>query len=552
MIRTHRFRQNFRRCLAALVACGFFASSAHAELITVGPDPDCTTGSLVAALLLARLNGTDFDEIRVMQGTYSNLALSSTGISYSLTGGYNHCRLGAQALGRSNLVGNFVDPVLRITGAESSYHNVTLSHLNISNGGNLASGVHGGGVDATNLRLVLEETTVLNNRATRGGGISMRRNGNAVSVILELQRNVSVLGNAANYGGGIYAAHASVRIRPDGTEVAANVAAEGTGGGLHLEFSDLSVGSFGLPETSNTAKGLVIRDNLTSYGGGGLFAESGLIDLRETAFLRNMTHARSGGAILIRRGQLQVGRDSSGLAVQCPAGVACSRFENNVAGFDCPRDDGDGGAIALYDTRAFVQQTLFSGNCGAYGAVLTAFGTVSPQPAIDIEGIVTRNNVSRAGFRSFETAGETPVRIRYSTLTGDFSREFVEGGQIDRLVPPLIPTPANANRYIRTSILQTAMPSGWSIGFADCNLTSVSDWAGMFRDGLNGDFRLAATAPAIDACSAAVAPTETLDIERKPRCTDSPAHANGGGHCDIGAFEYDDDPFGYGFGNDFE
>ena len=128
--------------------------AAHAALITVGPAAGCSTNNLSLALSVAALNGTDFDEIRVMEGTYTGVALSTSGISYSLTGGYNHCQLGAQALGRTNLAGNFHDSVLSISGATNAYHNVTLSHLNISNGGSSANTpLYGGGIRARDLRL---------------------------------------------------------------------------------------------------------------------------------------------------------------------------------------------------------------------------------------------------------------------------------------------------------------------------------------------------------------------------------------------------------------
>ena len=552
VIACHTTAPRLLRVVAGVIAASM-SCAASAALITVGPDPDCDTSSLPAAMLIARLNGTDFDEIRVMQGTYTNVALSSSGISYSLTGGYNHCRLGAQPVARTSLVGNFYDSVFSITGATSAYHSVTLAHLNISNGGSSGnSSLEGGGIQARDLRLVVRDTTLLNNTAGQhgeGGGIHLQRSTGAVSGILELHRNVRITGNTARNGGGIAVENASLRIRPDGTEIFGNQARI-SGGGVAALSSDVTVGSYGEPEISSTASGLVIRDNVATQIGGGLYIDNGLLDLRETAFIDNV--AAHGGGLYAESAQVQIGRDSMGMAVQCAGDRLCSRFEGNVAGFDCPRSNGYGGAIYLNDSRGFIRQTLFSFNCAGTGAVLTAFGSVAPQPAIDVEGIATRHNVSQYPYRSFQVAQGTPLRIRYSTLTGDFARQFTETGQTDRLVAPVEPTTPSPDRYIRTSILETTIPLGWSVGPSDCNRGGDWQWAGMFRDGLNGDFRLAATATAIDACSPGVAPTETTDIERKPRCTDSPAHPDHGGRCDIGAFEYDADPFGYGFGNGFE
>ena len=77
-----------RRLRAAICLAGIGLSfGADAALITVGPGAGCSTNSLSLALSVAALNGTDFDEIRVMEGTYTGVALSTSAISYSLTGG---------------------------------------------------------------------------------------------------------------------------------------------------------------------------------------------------------------------------------------------------------------------------------------------------------------------------------------------------------------------------------------------------------------------------------------------------------------------------------
>lgn len=547
MIASRKPAPRLLRVVAGLVAASM-SCTASAALITVGPDPDCTTSSLPAALLVASLNGTDFDEIRVMQGTYTNVALTSTGISYSLTGGYNHCRFDAQVVGRTNLSGNFVDPVLWIKGATTAYRNVTLAHLNISNGGDRLAG---GGISAENLRLVLKHAAVLNNSAA---GIYLKRDGVAISGILELQGHVVIAHNSnAAWGGGIRVDSGTLRIRPDATEIHSNDSGW-DGGGIYAANSDILIGSFGEPEVDGSASGLTIRDNTAGHSGGGVYIYNGLLDFRETAVLRN-TAGSYGGGVYAVDAQVQIGRESMGLAVQCPGEQLCSRFVGNAAGADCPRSTGSGGAIFLNGSRAHILQTYFASNCAEKGAILSVMSNATnPAGAIDIEGIVTRNNVSQAPWTSIAVTptAPPPVRIRYSTLTGDFMRRFTETGQTDTLVAPVAETTLSPDRYIRMSILETAIPYGWSLGTTECNLSANWQWASMFRDGLNGDFRLAATSPAIDACNAAVAPTESLDIERKLRCEDSPAHPDQLGRCDIGAFEYDSDPFGYGFGNSFE
>lgn len=534
------------------------SSVAHAALITVGPAAGCSTNSLSLALSVAALNGTDFDEIRVMEGTYTGVALRTSGISYSLTGGYNHCQLGAQALGRTNLVGNFNDSVLTIIGATNAYHNVTLSHLNISNGGaSTNTPLYGAGIHARDLRLVLDETAVLNNSCGTqgdGGGIRLERSSNGVSGILELQRNVRVFGNTARNGGGISVENASLRIRPDGTEILDNIA-RFNGGGIHLDGADLTVGSFGDPEVSNTASGLVIRDNRvndSSIGaGGGLYATGGLVDLRDTAFVGN--RAPTGAGIYMASGQLQIGRDSPGLNVGCPPSSPCMRFENNWTGNDCPNalSDHNGGAIALSDVRAFIHQAKFSGNCALGGAVLWAFGTAVPAPAIDIEGLLAHDNFSAGAWQPpiWATNGHD-LRIRYSTLVRSWTRPTGSANwQLLSSLTQNVPTPGS---YIRTSIVDVVPFPPWGDVSTQCGLL-VDANSLVFRDGIGGDYRLAATANgAVDRCSVAVAPIDYSDIERKPRCTDSPAHADGGGRCDIGAYEYDSDPFGYGFRNSFE
>ncbi len=531
--------------------------AAHAALITVGPAAGCSTNNLSLALSVAALNGTDFDEIRVMEGTYTGVALSTSGISYSLTGGYNHCQLGAQALGRTNLAGNFHDSVLSISGATNAYHNVTLSHLNISNGGSSANTpLYGGGIRARDLRLVLEETTLLDNTTGTqgdGGGIRLERSSNGVSGILELQRNVRVLGNAARNGGGISMKNASLRIRPDGTEIFDNSARFG-GGGIHLDGADLTVGSFGEPENSNTASGLVIRDNriIESTGaGGGLHAAGGLVDLRDTAFVGN--RAPIGAGIYMDGGQLQIGRDSPGFSVACPDTSPCMRFENNWTGSACPDvlSNNSGGAIALSNVRAFIHQTRFTGNCAQSGAVLSASGSAVPAPAVDIEGILAHDNFNAGAWQpSISVTHGHDLRIRYSTLVRNWMRPAGSTNwELHSSLSSYVPTPES---YIRTSIVDVAHSPPWGAASTGCGLL-VNGNNVTFRDPVGGDFRLAATADgAVDRCSAAVAPIDYTDLERKPRCADSPAHADGGGCCDIGAYEYDSDPFGYGFRSSFE
>lgn len=547
-----------RRLRAAICLAGIGLSfGADAALITVGPGAGCSTNSLSLALSVAALNGTDFDEIRVMEGTYTGVALSTSAISYSLTGGYNHCQLGAQALGRTNLVGNFRDSVLTIIGATNAYHNVTLSHLNISNGGaSTNTPLYGAGIRARDLRLVLDETAVLNNTCGTqgdGGGIRLERSSNGVSGILELQRNVRVFGNTARNGGGISVENASLRIRPDGTEIFDNTA-RSNGGGLHLDNADVTVGSFGEPEVSNTASGLVVRDNRvtdSTGAGGGLYATGGLVDLHDTAFVGN--RAPTGAGIYMASGQLQVGRDSPGLNVGCPASSPCMRFENNWTGNDCPGalSDHSGGAIALSGVRAFIHQAKFSGNCAAGGAVLWASGAAVPAPAIDIEGMLAHDNFNAGAWQSsISVSPGHDLRIRYSTLVRSWTRPT--GSANWQLLSSLSEIPPTPGSYIRTSIVDVAQAPPWGNASAGCGLLLNGDNL-TFRDPISGDYRLAATANgAIDRCSVAVAPIDYSDLERKPRCEDSPAHADGGGRCDIGAYEYDSDPFGYGFRSSFE
>jgi hypothetical protein len=546
------------RALAGVIAASM-SCAASAAIITVGPHTDCLTNNLTAAMVVAKLNGTDFDEIRVVQGTYSNLALSSIGISYSLTGGYNHCGPDAIVVGRTHLSGNAFDSVLSIAGATNAYHNVTLSHLNISNGGASNRGNYdGGGIKASNLRLVLSDVDVINNDVSVnsfGGGIYISRDASAVSGILELQRNVRLAGNTAGDGGGLAAVRASVRIRPDGT-VLENNQANLSGGGIWISDGDLTVGSFGEPEFSDTATGMIIRNNIATTSdaakGGGLFASNSVVNLREVAFIGN--RAKSGAGVSAIGGQLSIGRDSPGFHVGCPDALRCTRFEYNWVSDDCldPAHAPDpymaGGAIALLDTRAFIHQVEFMGNCAHRGAVLYARGETAPLHAVVMEGVLAYDNYNATGWVPSIDAS-APLRVSYSTLVRSYMRPL---GSTDWQTLFALGSSPSSGSYIRTSIVDDAFPSLWGTASANCSL-HVPVNRSTFRDPDGGDFRLAATAVgAIDRCSADLVPIEYTDLERKPRCTDSPAHADGGGRCDIGALEYDSDPFGYGFGNDFE
>ena len=531
---------------ALAIAC-FSAMSAQAALITVGPDADCSTPSIAGALFIAANNGTANDEIRVMEGIYQGVRAASAGISYTLTGGYNHCRLGAQVIGRSSLSGDFSNSVFDITGKPTEYHNVSLRHLNIANGGSTTATVSGG-INASNLRLVLADVTVLNNRSSaRGAGVSMRRLNNALSAILELHSGVRITGNkTSNIGGGIHLENASLRMRPDFVVIDSNQAREG--GGIALLNSELSVGSYGLPETSQTATGLMIRDNIATERGGGVYSATSLLDFRETAFVRNRAGG-DGGGIWASGGNVQVSRDASGPGVYCPSDSPCSRFEENSTGTDCPRSAGQGGAIAVYSARTFIGQTRLEGNCGRFGSAI--FVQSNPgDPATDLEGIVTRNNI--AGLEGTAIAGNvlSAFRVNYSTLTRSFRRIFDANGYTDYLNPTMFQYVGSAEHYVRNSILDTGMSIGWSNAQDQCNL-AFADMSMNFRDADNGDYRLLTTSPAIDRCSNANTPAAYLDLTRAGRCIDSPNH-HSNGTCDAGAIEFVPTLFDTGFRSSFE
>ncbi len=152
--------------------------------------------------------------------------------------------------------------------------------------------------------------------------------------------------------------------------------------------------------------------------------------------------------------------------------------------------------------------------------------TTSPQgigcfdgPYVDC--VVENNVVLTAHYHGISLYGADGCTIINNTAL-DPSREY----------PAWIRTPDSSNTVIRNNLtysLQEADPANGIVVDHNIELTdALSDQ--IFIDWRNGDVRLAASSPAIDAGSAALAPDVDIDFIARPQ---GEAH-------DIGAYEYTD------------
>ena len=324
----------------------------------------------------------------------------------------------------------------------------------------------GGGVSCTDARVQLSSALVQGNEAGFGGGLSLNACSlDAAGPALEVPGfpllSALVIGNVADFfGGGLYAVQASeIDLDTDDQPVTFHANSAGRGGGIYLES----------PGTYFHGAGITVSGNTASSFGGGAYVE--------------------GGAFLA----LRRGADGD----TCTRGSACSRIvDNEVAA--APTS----GASAVQVTEASVvlDQTEVAGNISH--ASQAAFYVTGGGLRL-IDSLVHDNDAGTGNlFVLYQT--DNHLTVSASTVARNVSASpavrVALSADTDTLYfdrgifwqPGLLVHNAAAGDQV-TSVCMNAHAGA---GIDD----AVTDDP-AFVDPDNGDFRLRADSPNVDACA---------------------------------------------------
>ncbi len=265
--------------------------------------------------------------------------------------------------------------------------------------------------------------------------------------------------------------------------------------------SDLSGGGSGGAIMSWTIGTLTLTDctfskNTASSSAGGIFIYDSMAAITNCSFIANTASGSSGGMMVIFSSNLTV--------------TNCT-FEGNTANVR-------GGGLNISDSIAVVTNCTFSGNSAGTGGGMRVFG-----------GSLTLANCTFSGNTAPNGGGGGGIRVESSNpfvtnciLWGDSPNEiFVAGGD--------------------PNVTFSNVEGGWP-GTGNINVDP------LFVDPDNGDYRLQADSPCIDAGhNWAIAGIVDTDLDGNPRfAADKDDFDPGCGIpvvVDMGAYEYQGDPF---------
>lgn len=404
--------------------------------------------------------------------------------------------------------------------------------MNISNNDSVQEG--GGIFDESGLPLIIQaingwQLTFEENTASKGGGIYLTN-----QTDLQGMGDINFLDNRASLsGGGIYAedfseidlSASSLNASPD---FFSNVATSENGGAIYaLKSATLSLSGarIGSPSNGNSAP---------NGSGGGLFIESSQMQFINV-ILNNNTAKENGGAMALFTSTLHMQAEYpplpamgkkiteiSDAIVVCdpdllPADQYCSQFTNNTS------STGDGGALYLENSSAFIDHTAFLNNSADSGAALYNYmskltlnqARVSNNESYSVinPSIIYIDGGAVTGVNAYLTATHTTLAdnlgtaINYSLYTsGEFNNNIVWDNES------------------RGDILPYAT--------ASCNNTQDRSLGGnnISQDPLlietsRGKYHLPLFSPSVDTCSGAS--SFDLDGYKRPQ----------GAAYDMGAFE---------------
>lgn len=539
-------------------------ASAGAPVFWVGAAAPCNFNSLQTAIGAV----PDGAEIRLANNqAYDDVNVSISDKSLLISGGWADCTDDAAA-GVTELVGSPVLnlPVLSIH-SPASAREVLLRRLHVSGG--RRSGIELSG----HVELRIERSVIEANEADLGGGIRVAGVSRDDTVLRVSETRIGVVegagGNAADSGGGIACANASVRL--GGSAVVGNHAGS-EGGGLFLDdcllhtapnvYAFDGLGTIALWIASNTATfngggiaatggaslefeapagAYAIHANQANEGGGILLRGAGTTLLAQGLTLSdNIATDHGGGAAVIDGAQFTMQRllpllaGAGVVSSRCGLAVECNLVQGNRV------EKYTGGAFYVAGAALTLRQTVLEGNHSGNGSVVLLVGGVAR-----VENSLLRGN-DAAGGALVRVLDGSSFALNSSTVAGNAT-----GPQLIELFSD---NGAN-NLDLRNSII-------WQPGTTVLAATPVDVLASTcmnahedtsidalvhdpgFVDAA-GDFRLLAASPNIDACGnpfvGAIA-----DLLGRERPTDLGAD-HGDGDFDRGAYELSDRIFADGF-----
>ncbi len=535
---------------------------------------NCSNSAAPCATIQYAINNSAAgDEIRVAQGTYTETI--GIGVTLTLKGGY-------EAAGWTrNIAAN--PTIIDANGADSSVVNITPGINVVVEGftiqGANHAGDNGGGFLINDATVVISATVIQNNATSGGGGGGVWYEGNNVNVsvvnssllnnsasasgggitgcctggngVLSLD-NVTMRENSAPSGGGLALNDVAAAIT--NSQIVSNTAASGDGGGINAATGV----TFSLANSavlSNTALG----------GGGGLFLNSSAVSLDNVNLTGNQAGGNGGGVALF----------------QATAVITDGQIANNTAG-------ASGGGLWLENNaNATLTSVTVQRNQAVSGGMASGGGVDANNSSLTLNDSVIENNevrstgggetlggainnnfgsveITNSIIRSNNSQGTPVVQIYQAVLTttntlvndnlgpglagvptqGSFTNVTIANNSGFGLgIGPLESSGDPAvNATILNSILWGNSGGDYScdasVGTVNCTLAYSDVGAGntsgagnisadpLFVDAANGNYRLQAGSPAIDAGTASGAPGD--DLEGKPRDA-AP---------DMGAFEW--------------
>jgi hypothetical protein len=286
---------------------------------------------------------------------------------------------------------------------------VNISNSLITDNG---SDVGAGGLDLVRLSVISIKNTVVTGNtalAASAGGIYACIRGSGTGVTIT---GCVISGNSGAASGGLVVNNGSTLTTAktiiSGTTIAGNVLTSGAeGGGVFIEAG------------STLISGSIIRNNRSSYNGGGIAAQgSGSLTISKTTISGNQTTAftnsdvNGGGGLLI---------DGLGSTTPKRVSIANSHIDDNRSA------NSGGGLLAINGVALSITGSSFSGNnATASGGGLSTSGTGVDAVSLTVSGSTFSDNYTGVSGGGLSVVGDGQVSISSSTLTGNLAES--QGG----------------------------------------------------------------------------------------------------------------------------
>ncbi|HEY5937738.1 MAG TPA: hypothetical protein VIU61_23985 [Kofleriaceae bacterium] len=290
-----------------------------------------------------------------------------------------------------------------------------LSSINDSTIDDNSAGECGGGIAMVGGGIEMQSTTISNNTAgTDGGGIHKL----GIETVLDLD-SVTVRGNTAARGGGIAL---GITILTTASSLIDDNEATGDGGGVWIS----GAGTQWVDGSSQ------VTDNAAASGGG-IFADSGVVELQHTQIDRNHVASGGGGIRLTGYGEIELrnGSVNNNTAESFGAGFAVQGGELRLLGTNVSSNaaDGDGGGGYIASGgRVETQSVWFNANSAAGrggGIAMIAYFASEESPVLEMAG---PRNQEGCFWRGAIAINEYCSEIRGNTAVIGGGGMYIEDG----------------------------------------------------------------------------------------------------------------------------